>query len=317
MSMQIKSTHFLTGEELSQPELVQLLEFAHILKKERDEGKLRQPFTGKTLALLFEKPSLRTRFSFAIAIQELGGYFVESLSSTSKLEDPEDVAKVLQGYVHAVMWRTHAHSNLERMVKATKIPVINGLSDTHHPCQVLADLMAIQQSFGKLQGVKLAYIGDGNNMLHSLLLLAPFLGVDLSYSCPKGYEPDNSIVMKAMSRAKEGGGKITSFATAAEAVHGVNAIYTDVWTSMGFEGQTFERERAFAPYQLNEALYSKASGDAVVMHCLPMMRGKEISDGMADHPRSILFRQSENRLHVQKALLMAMMGGDISGNFNR
>ena len=306
MKLGIKA--FLTGEELTQSELLNLLEFSHELKRERDHGKLREPFKGKTLALLFEKPSLRTRFSFAIAIQELGGYFVESLSSTSKREEPEDMAKVLNGYVHAVMWRTHDHENLIRMTKALKVPLINGLSDTHHPCQVLADLMAIQQSFGKLKGVKLAYMGDGNNMLHSLMLLAPLAGVNLSYSCPAGYQPDPEITARAKKRALEVGAKIESFATPEEAVRGTNAIYTDVWTSMGFEGQNEEREKAFADYQLNEKLFSHAAGDAVVMHCLPMMRGKEITDAMADHPRSILFRQSENRLHVQKALLVAMLG---------
>ncbi|MCM0606214.1 MAG: ornithine carbamoyltransferase [Xanthomonadaceae bacterium] len=306
--MKLNLKAFLTGEELSAKELGDLLDFAHVLKRERDQGKLREPFKGKTLALLFEKPSLRTRFSFAIAIQELGGYFVESLSSTSKREEPEDMAKVLNGYVHAVMWRTHDHENLVRMVKALKIPLINGLSDTHHPCQVLADLMAVQQSFGKLKGVKLAYMGDGNNMLHSLLLLAPLAGMDVSYSCPVGYDPDAEIVARAKRKATELGAKIESFKTPEEAVSGAHAIYTDVWTSMGFEGQNEERERAFASYQLNEEIYSKASGDAVVMHCLPMMRGKEITDAMADHPRSILFRQSENRLHVQKALLVAMLG---------
>lgn len=299
---------FLTGEELSIKDLENLLDFAHLLKKERDQGKLREPFKGKTLALLFEKPSLRTRFSFAIAIQELGGYFVESLSSTSKKEEPEDMAKVLNGYVHAVMWRTHDHENLTRMARALKVPLINGLSDTHHPCQVLADIMAIQQSFERTKGIRLAYMGDGNNMLHSLLLLAPMMGIDVVYACPKQYQPDAEIVTRAKKRANEHGVKIESFSSPTEAVRGADAIYTDVWTSMGFEGQNEEREAAFSDYQLNESLYGLANKNAVVMHCLPMMRGKEITDAMADHPRSILFRQSENRLHVQKALLVAMLG---------
>lgn len=307
-NFRIAAKHFLTGEELTRDELKGLIDLGVELAEARKRGDHFKPLTGKELAMLFEKPSLRTRFSFSIAMQELGGTVIESLSTTSKHEEPEDVARVLAGYVHGIMWRTHEHGNLERMAAKSPIPVINGLSDTHHPCQVLADLVTLKQSFGKLDGLKVTYIGDGNNMLHSLLLLCPFVGIDLKYSCPKGYEPNAFIVKKARARAKEGGGSITSFASPTLAVKGTNAIYTDVWTSMGFEAQEDEREKAFEGYQINEALYSLAAPGAVIMHCLPMIRGKEITDAMAEHPGSVLFKQSENRLHAQKALLIGMIG---------
>ncbi len=303
----LSAKHFLTGEELSRSELEGLLDYADQLKKERDQGQFTHPLTGKHLALMFEKPSLRTRMSFTVAMQELGGATVESLSSTSKKEEPEDVARVLAGYVHAVMIRTHEQKILDRMVSKSPIPIINGLSDTHHPCQTLADLLTLKQRFGKLAGLKVAYIGDGNNILHSLLLLAPYLGVTVTYACPEGYEPSGFILKKAKARAKEGGGAIRSFVKPADAVKGVNAIYTDVWVSMGFEQQEEEREKAFDGYQVNEKLHALAAPGAIILHCLPMIRGKEITDAMADGPSSALFQQSENRLHAQKALLAGLL----------
>ena len=308
MAFEIKTFHFLTGEELSRDELLGLVSYATDLKEIRDQGNGNGPrFPDKHLAMIFEKPSLRTRVSFSIAMSELGGSVVESQTSTSKREEPEDLARVLSGYVDAIMLRTHGHYALERMAKASKIPVINGLSDKHHPCQAMADIMTLKRHFKKLQGLKLAYVGDGNNVLHSLLLIAPFLGIHLSYACPEGYEPDAMILRRAHGRAFEGGGSISGFVEPARAVRDAHAVYTDVWTSMGFEGHEGAREKAFEGYQLNEKLYSLASQGALVMHCLPMLRGKEISSAMADHPCSALFQQSENRLHVQKALLAALL----------
>lgn len=303
----ISAKHFLTGEELGRGELEGLIDYAIQLKKDRDQGRLTPTLVGRHLGLLFEKPSLRTRLSFQVAMQELGGATVESTSQTSKKEEPEDVARVLGGYVHAVMVRTHEQKILERMVSRSPVPIINGLSDTHHPCQILADLMTLKQKFGKLAGLKLAYVGDGNNILHSLLLLAPFLGVHVTYACPEGYEPSGFIVKKAKARAKEGGASIQGFAKPMDAVKGAHAIYTDVWVSMGFEGQEEERERAFDGYQVNDTLLAQAAPGAVAMHCLPMIRGKEITDTVADGPNSVLFQQSENRLHVQKALLHGLL----------
>ena len=304
----LNTPHILTGEELSREELMGLLNLADELKQQRAQGSLPPLLAGKHLALVFEKPSLRTRFSFSVAIQELGGHVVESLASNTKKEEPEDVARVLSGYVHAVMVRTHEQSTLERMASHSSIPVINGLSDTHHPCQTFADLLTLKQRFRKLEGLKITYIGDGNNILHSLLLLAPYLGVHVNYACPEGYGPSGLIVKKARARAKEGGGSIQAFSSPSEAVQGTRAIYTDVWVSMGFEAQERERERAFDGYQVNDLMLKLTAPDAIVLHCLPMLRGKEITDSVADGPHSAIFSQSENRLHVQKALLLGLIG---------
>jgi len=281
--------NFLTGEELS---IEELLTLASSLKK----GHPRDLLKGKHLALLFEKPSLRTRFSFTVAMHELGGNVVESTSETSKKEEPEDAARVIEGYCDAIMVRTHSHEILTRMSSVSNIPIINGLSDLHHPCQILADLLTLKEIYGKLEGLKLAYIGDGNNILHSLLLLAPRMGIHLYYCCPPNRQPE----IRGQSDSA------TACSSPSLAVQGAHAIYTDVWTSMGFEGKT--DESLFAGFQVNEELFQQALPTAVFMHCLPMIRGKEVSQTLPDHPRSVIFQQSENRLHVQKALLIMLLG---------
>lgn len=299
--------HFLTGTEIPRGDLEKLLDLALLLKKER--GKPRRDLEGQNLALFFEKPSLRTHLSFSLAMRELGGQTVESFSLNRKKEEPEDVIRVAQGYFDAVMLRTHEHSILDRMVKKAKIPVINGLSDDHHPCQILADLLTLKERFGKIQGKCLAYIGDGNNILHSLLLLLPYLGVHVHYASPQGFEPSAFVLKQAKRLAKEGGAEIKGFTDPKEAVRGADAIYTDVWTSMGFEEEEERREMAFRGYQLNAELHKLANPKALVMHCLPMVRGKEITEEMVEHPCSAIFQQSENRLHAQKALLLTLLGG--------
>lgn len=301
------ATHFLTGTEFPPARLREVVMLAEQLKTERAQGVSHRELAGKSLALIFEKPSLRTHMSFTVAMQELGGNSIESYSLNRKKEEPEDVGRVIAGYCHAIMLRTHEHSILERMAQKCDIPVINGLSDTHHPCQILADILTLKQNFHSIEGLKLAYIGDGNNILHSLLLLAPQFGIHLTYSCPKGYQPSALVLKQAKKIAKESAGSIVSAATPEAAVKNTNAIYTDVWTSMGFEDGQDEREEAFRGYQLNAELYRWAAPEAVIMHCLPMVRGKEITDEMAEHKNSVLFRQSENRLHVQKALLLALL----------
>ncbi|MBL7672584.1 MAG: ornithine carbamoyltransferase [Bdellovibrionaceae bacterium] len=307
---EIGSMHFLTGEELSQAELIELLEVAEFFRVNRE--KTREELltsaspgilSGKTIAMIFEKPSLRTRLSFGVGIHELGGHALELQGNQTKKEDPEDAIRVLQGMVHGVMLRTFEHSNLDRMVSMAKIPVVNGLSDSHHPCQVLADLLTLKQNFGSFQGLRLAYIGDGNNVLHSLLLLAPFLGVDVHYACPNGYLPDSEILRRAKVRATLGKAQIQKFDSPSEAVAGAHAIYTDVWTSMGFEEENALRVKVFADYQVNRELLSLGDPRAVMMHCLPMVKGSEITAEMVEHPRAVLFQQAENRLHAQKALL--------------
>ncbi len=298
---------FLTGTEFAPAQLEHLLHSAEELRQERYHGTSRCDLKGKTLVLLFEKPSLRTHISFSIAMQELGGNVIDSFSLQRKEEEPEDVARVLAGYCHALMVRTHEHALLERMSSVISIPVINGLSDTHHPCQVLADLLTLKQKFGILNGLKLAYIGDGNNILHSLLLLLPPLGVNLSYACPEDYQPNAFVVKEGRMLSEKYSTMIQAVLSPQSAVKGSSAIYTDVWTSMGFEKENEEREEAFDGFQVNEALYEHALPGALVLHCLPMNRGKEITDAMADHPHSALFQQSENRLHVQKALLLGLL----------
>lgn len=307
--LKLKSKHFLTGTELSRQELTDLLFLAESCREQRLAGFSRDDLRGKTVALLFEKPSLRTRVSFTVATTELGGNALVLDSIGRKKEEPEDTIRVLGGYCHGVMVRTHAHAILEKMISKSSIPVINGLSDSHHPCQVLADLQTLMQTFKQLKGLKLAYVGDGNNMLHSLMLLAPFLGVELHYACPAGYEPSALVLRQAKKRAQTGGGNIVTHSDPVKAVEKANAVYTDVWTSMGFEQEETDRDKAFADYALNEELYAHATPGALIMHCMPMIRDKEISAKLVEHECSALFRQSENRMHAQKALLVGLMGG--------
>jgi len=307
-TLTMRSPHLLTGEELTQDEMHGLIDLARRLREERRAGRFRTDLAGKHLAMLFEKPSLRTRFSFAVAMHELGGEVIESTSASRKSEEPEDLAGVLTGYVHGVMIRTHEHGYLDRFSAKSGVPVINGLSDSHHPCQALADLLTLAQRFDNAQGLELAYIGDGNNVLHSLLLVLPAVGISVRYACPKGYEPDAMIVKRAKGRAKEGGARIAACASPKEAAKGADALYTDVWASMGQEAQQAEREKAFRGYQLSDGLIAVASARAVIMHCMPMVRGQEISNSAADHERSVIFQQAENRLHIQKAILLGLLG---------
>lgn len=306
--IKFKTKHFLTGAELSRDELTQLLELGETCRQQRQSSATRRDLNGKTVALLFEKPSLRTRVSFSVAIHELGGFPLVIDSQGRKKEDPEDTVRVLGGYCHGIMLRTHGQDTLDRMVAKSTVPVINGLSDTHHPCQAIADLLTLKQRYGELKGLKLAYIGDGNNVLHSLLMLAPFLGVDVHYACPPGFEPNSLVVKSAKQRAKGGQGSVTAHVDPKAAVQGANAVYTDVWTSMGFEQEETAREQAFYDYQLNESLYECADSKAAIMHCMPLVREKEITSGMVEHPNAVLFQQSENRMHAQKALLIGLMG---------
>lgn len=292
-----KPKHLLTGTELSTEDLMHILEKAKTLKQ--NPSFYNQALADKSLAMIFEKPSFRTRLSFAMAIQSMGGIAIESVGNTRKQEAPADMARVLNGYADFIMVRTHADELLQEMATYAKVPVINGLSALHHPCQILADLLSLWDQFGTLDGLTVAYIGDGNNILHSLILLAPQLGITINYCCPKSHQPNDSIVKQAQSTKA---GMIHTFSKPEEAVKNADAVYTDVWTSMGFEGQ--EHEQAFQGFQVNESLMSYAKPEAVFMHCMPMERGKEVSETLPDSPASIIFTQSENRMHVQKALLL-------------
>jgi ornithine carbamoyltransferase len=301
--------HILTGEELSFHEMQSIIDFAIQLKQQRLEGRSRVWLPGRQLALVFEKPSLRTRVSFTVGMQDLGGFAIDIPSSQRKTEEPEDTARVLAGFCHGLMVRTFSQKILDRMARVSPVPVINGLSDEHHPCQALADLQTLQETFGSLKGLKLAYVGDGNNVLNSLMLMAPVLGVEVRYACPKGYKPAKEIVFRAQERAKVYGGAVIECASPEAAVTGAHAIYTDVWTSMGFEEENEARLKAFQGFKVDEALHGLADPDAVVMHCLPMLRDVEISGALADSKHSVIFQQSENRLHAQKSLLVGLLAG--------
>lgn len=292
-----KLQHFLTGTELTTAEIKQILGKAKAIKQ--NPNCYQQMLANKSLAMIFEKPSFRTRLSFAMAIQSMGGIAIESISNTRKPETPADMARVLNGYVDFIMMRTHDHQILEEMATYSKVPVINGLSALHHPCQILADLLSLQEQFGSLEGLILTYIGDGNNILHSLMLLAPQLGLTIHYCCPESHQP-NASILKQAQRMKSS--IIRGFSKPEEAVKNAHAIYTDVWTSMGFEEQ--ENNSAFQGFQVNETLMSYARANAVFMHCMPMERGKEVSENLPDNATSIIFTQSENRMHVQKALML-------------
>lgn len=289
--------HLLTGNELTESNLNEILLISALIKK--DPYKYSTLLKNKHIALIFEKPSLRTRFSFTAAVHQLGGNVIESVSQTRKTEEPKDLIRVLQGYCNAVMVRTHSDQVLEEMQIYSKIPVINGLSDLFHPCQILADLLTLNEHFKTLKGLKLCYLGDGNNVLNSLLIMATKLGIEVRYSCPQNHTPKIEILQileqnKTNSHAKY-------YENPIEAAADCQAIYTDVWTSMGFESKD---ESLFYPYQVNEHLMSYADSNAIFMHCMPMNRGHEVSDHLPDAPCSVIFEQSENRLHVQKALFL-------------
>lgn len=303
---QSSQNHFLDGKNLTPKTLIELLTLSETLKAEREEGKTREDLKGKTLAMLFDKQSLRTRMSFSVAMTELGGNVIEAAANLRKHEEPEDLAGVMGRYVHAVMIRTFAQDAVDRFAKVSHAPVINGLTDEHHPCQGLADVLTLKQKFGNLEGLKLAYIGDGNNILHSLMVIAPLAGIELHFACPKDYQPDGKLIEWCNLR-KNVKGSIKAFKTPQDAVKGVDAIYTDVWTSMGQEEENEARVKAFEGYQVNSNLYSLAQPQAIVMHCMPMVRGQEITSEMADHKNSWIYQQAENRLHVQKALLLTLL----------
>ncbi|KTD52935.1 argininosuccinate lyase [Legionella quateirensis] len=294
-SVQLK--HVVTGMELDGQDIRLLLDSASRIKKNPLE--FSNTLLGKNLVMIFEKPSFRTRLSFTLAMENMGGTAIESISNSRKHEEPRDLIRVLNGYCDFVMVRTHDDTVLTEMVNYSKVPIINGLSALYHPCQVLADLLSLQEHFGTLDGLTIAYIGDGNNVLHSLLLMAPLVGVKINYCCPESHQPREEILNQCTSSLES---MITCYSTPEEAVRHVDAVYTDVWTSMGFVNQ--DNEDCFTGFQVNEALMAQANSGAVFMHCMPMERGKEVTDSLPDHSCSIIFAQSENRLHVQKALLL-------------
>lgn len=302
------SNDLLTGAEWNAAGTRDLLQLAADIKARPD--RYRGALTGRVLALIFEKPSLRTRVTFEVGIQSMGGSAVFLDHTQSHLGEREaipDVARSLERWVHGIVARVFQQSELELLAAKAKIPVINALSDRYHPCQALTDFFTLEERFGALRGLKLAYVGDGNNVCHSLLLAGARLGAHLRIATPAGYAPSADIVAEARRTARETRGKVELFENPAEAVAGVQAIYTDTWTSMGFEAEASQREAAFAGFQVNDEMMSLAAPDAVFMHCLPAHRGSEVSEDVLDGPRSIVFDQAENRLHVQKAVLLTLL----------
>lgn len=268
--------------------------------------------SGKSLALLFEKPSLRTRVSFEIAMRQLGGeaiYLSPAEVGLGERESVPDVARVLSRYVNIIVARTFSHQTLEMLASYASVPVINALSDLEHPCQALADLFTIYEKKGELKGLTLAFIGDGNNVAHSLILAASLTGVNFRFASPKGYQIQDKILLLAQEYARNSGSEILCTEEPHLAVSGADIVYTDVWTSMGQEKEAGKRHQEFASYQVNNKLLSSAKEDAIIMHPLPAHRGQEVADIILDSPASVVFDQAENRMHLEKALLAEMLGG--------
>jgi ornithine carbamoyltransferase len=293
--------HLTSDLDLTPQSLRAVLDLAHEVK--RTPARFAKTLAGRYLTLLFEKPSLRTRLTFELAIKQLGGDAVSSIGPIAEREPVKDVARNLDRWTHGIVARVFSHTTIEELAAWSKVPVINALSDLYHPCQALADVQTLEERFETLQGLKLAYVGDGNNVAHSLMLTAGRLGMHVAVAAPEGYQPDPGIVAEASKFAE-----ITITCDPREAVAGASAVYTDVWASMGQESQAAERARIFAPYQVNEELFAEARPDAVFLHCLPAKRGLEVTDAVMESPRSVIFDEAENRLHAQKALLMMLLG---------
>jgi len=302
------SRDLLTGAEWRPAAVRDLYRLASDIKAHPE--RYRTALEGRSVAMIFEKPSLRTRVSFEVGIRSLGGTAVfldQSNSHLGQRESIRDLAKSLECWVQAIVARTFAQSTLEELAEHASIPVINALTDRYHPCQALADFFTLEERFSTLRGLEFAYVGDGNNMCHSLMLAAAQLGVHMRVATPAAYRPDAGIVAQARRAARETRAKLELFTDPAEAVHGVRAVYTDVWVSMGYEHEAAEREAAFGSYQVTEPLMDMAAPDAVFMHCLPAHRGCEVSEGVIDSQRSVVYHQAQNRLHVQNAILLTLL----------
>jgi len=297
--------------DLTSEQIWEILDLATKLKQEWRKAGNEPILANKTLAMVFQKPSLRTRVSFEMAMNHLGGnamYLSPNEIRLGARESVPDVARVLSRYVDGIMARVFSHDHILQLAKYSPVPVINGLSDYNHPCQALADMLTIREHKSTFPNLKLAWVGDGNNVLHSLLLAASKLGMNLTAAIPRGYEPLEDVVLQAQEIAKGTGSSIKMTNDPVEAVRDADVIYTDTWTSMGQEDERQRRLKVFPPYQVNAALVSKAKPDTIVMHCLPAHRGEEITDEVADGPHSVLFDEAENRMHAQKAVLALLMG---------
>src|SRR4030043_1126022 len=310
MTLHMKGKSLASLDHFTREEIEQILKTSGVLKLQLLSGKEHPVLKGKTLAMIFEKPSTRTRVSFEVGMWQLGGYALYFSASDLQLGRGEtigDTAKVLSRYVQGIMARVFAHQTILDLVKYSKVPVVNGLSDFSHPCQGLADLFTIYEKKGHLTGLKLAYIGDGNNVAHSLLYGCSKVGMDITLACPKGYEPNPEVVLKAKEEGKRSGSAVKVTKDPKEAVREADIIYTDVWAGMGKEREHEKRVKIFKPYQVNGKLVKEAKEDYLFMHCLPAHRGEEVTDEVADSKNSVIFDQAENRLHTQKALMALIM----------
>ena len=315
----MKQQHLVTLTSYSRADIHEIFDLAKRMKA--DPGAFRDALRGKTLAMIFEKPSTRTRVSFEVGMFQLGGHALYLSASEIQLRRGEtvaDTARVLSRYVDGIMARVFSHEDLVEMSRHATVPVINGLSDLLHPVQAVADFYTLRERRGGLEGAKMAYVGDGNNMCHALMIAAVKLGVALSVAAPRGYEP-NQLVLKSATREAQKLGAPAPVVTSdpMAAVEGADAVYTDVWTSMGQETEAEARVKAFQGYMVTSAMMAAAGKDAVFLHCLPAHRGEEVAGEVMDGPRSIVFEQAENRLHVQKAILALLMGGAVDAASRR
>lgn len=306
----VTTKDLLTVTDLTRKEIIGLFNLAEKLKKEHRSGKITRCLEGKTLGMIFEKKSTRTRVSFEAGMFQLGGYALFLSSDDIQLgrgETIADTARVLSRYVDGIMIRTYAHEKVIELAENASIPVINGLSDMYHPCQALSDFFTIYERESDMAGVKLAYVGDGNNVAHSLLLGSALLGMSVSVACPREYMPDRDIVAQAFRLSSQTGAKITLTSDINMAVESADYLYTDVWVSMGQEKGAGKRKRVLSKYKITSRLLEKCAADCRVMHCLPAHRDEEIESDVMDSDRSIILDQAENRLHFQKALMCALM----------
>jgi ornithine carbamoyltransferase len=310
MAVDMKGKDLISIHDLSREEVDQILDTTHILKMKQKLGEIYHPLKGKSMGMIFQKSSTRTRVSFEVGMWQLGGYALFLSANDLQLNRGEtiaDTARNLSRYLDGIMIRTYAHQDVVDLAEYSSVPVINGLTDLLHPCQVLADLFSIREKKQNLEGLKLAYIGDGNNMAHSLMFGGAKTGMHVVICSPSGFEPDPEVTRLSRLDASKTGATITIQDDPVAAVNTADIIYTDVWTSMGQEEEYQKRLESFQRYQLNSALLEKAKEDVLVMHCLPAHRGEEITDDVIDGPRSIVFDQAENRLHVQKAIMALLM----------
>jgi ornithine carbamoyltransferase len=307
----LRGRDLLSLGDVSPEEVEGLLDLAEGLKNGAAKGGTSAPLAGKILAMIFDKPSTRTRVSFEAGMSHLGGHALSLNRNELQLgrgETLADTARTLSRYVDGILIRTHSHATVVELARYATVPVINGLTDRFHPCQALADLLTLREKKGRLAGLRVAYVGDGNNVLHSLLYAAAVTGMHLMVATPPGYEPDPEVVAEAESMARSTGAELRFFHDPEAAVRGADAVYTDVWASMGQEEEKERRIRDFQGFQVDSKLMSCAKGDALFLHCLPAYRGLEVSEAVIDGPRSVVFDQAENRLHAQKALLWTLLG---------